>query len=316
MRTTAYLRDKAALCALAAAPALPPVLRPILSRPPAPARLLHSYTPRASSFTPARRQHQSQQQQQRNSSDGDGGAGGADFPPRKLVVPRGYTTQRDIDRSGRDRPPWDHEITDPLIMVIDNGVPEGPLKPAYVLTKLDPEESLRMIQPYIPGEALDEGEVPGESTAEGAATTEGPGAGTPPGSGSGGRPPPRPAQYALCKIVNKRAEYERQRALRERRRVAAASKPKTKELEMTWAIGGGDLAVKMARLRGFLDRGMRVELTIGRKKGGRRVPEDEAAGVLRAVREGMEASGGREGKPATGSVGGTMKLYLEGVVRR
>jgi translation initiation factor IF-3 len=45
-----------------------------------------------------------------------------------------FTTQQDIDRSGRDRPPQDHEITDPQIMVIDNGATEGPLASSFVLT--------------------------------------------------------------------------------------------------------------------------------------------------------------------------------------
>ncbi|KAL7808793.1 hypothetical protein V8C44DRAFT_153808 [Trichoderma aethiopicum] len=194
---------------------------------------------------------------------------------------RRFTTQRDIEKSGRDRPPWDHEITDPQIMVIDNGSAEGPLSTRYVLTKLEAGESLRMVTPYVPADE-EEG---------------------------------TPARFAVCKIVNKKDEYERQKALKERKKVGAAAKPKTKEMELTWAIGGHDLATKMRQMGGFLEKGMKVELLVGKKKGGRAVDAEEAREVLKKVKEEIERVGAREVKKAEGQVGGTMRLYLEGVKR-
>ncbi|KAL6879308.1 hypothetical protein J3F83DRAFT_725753 [Trichoderma novae-zelandiae] len=194
---------------------------------------------------------------------------------------RRFTTQRDIDKSGRDRPPWDHEITDPQIMVIDNGSAEGPLATRYVLTKLEPGESLRMVTPYVPANAEEE----------------------------------TPARFAVCKIVNKRDEYERQKALKERKKASVASKAKTKEMELTWAIGGHDLATKMRQMGGFLEKGMKVDLLIGKKKGGKAVDAEEAREVLKKVTAEIERAGARETKKAEGQVGGTMRLYLEGVKR-
>ncbi|KYK60857.1 translation initiation factor IF-3 [Drechmeria coniospora] len=192
---------------------------------------------------------------------------------------RRYTTAKDVERSGRDRPPQDHEITDPQIMVIDGGATEGPLAPAYVLTKLTSAESLRMVRPYVPADA------------------------------KAGRPH---AQLAVCKIVNKRDEYARQKELKEKRKTSAAAKPKSKELELTWSIGDHDLATKMRQMAGFLAKGMKVELMLARKKGGKQVTGDEAADVVRRVRDEATANGAREGKPASGQVGGTMRLYFEG----
>ncbi|GFP55772.1 translation initiation factor IF-3 [Trichoderma asperellum] len=192
---------------------------------------------------------------------------------------RRFTTQKDIERSGRDRPPWDHEITDPQIMVIDNGSAEGPLSTRYVLTKLEEGESLRMITPYVPANAENK----------------------------------TPAKYAVCKIVNKRDEYERLKQLKEKKKTAVAAKAKTKEMELTWAIGGHDLATKLRQMGGFLNKGMKVELMIGKKKGGRAVEVDEAKDVLKKVKEEIEAQGARETKKPEGQVGGTMRLYLEGV---
>ncbi|KAL6805217.1 hypothetical protein J3E68DRAFT_387904 [Trichoderma sp. SZMC 28012] len=202
-------------------------------------------------------------------------------PDKDRGYDRRFTTQRDIERSGRDRPPWDHEITDPQIMVIDNGSAEGPLATRYVLTKLEEGESLRMMTPYVPANS--------ETGA--------------------------PAKFAVCKIVNKRDEYERQKQLKERKKTAVAAKAKTKEMELTWAIGGHDLATKLRQMGGFLGKGMKVELMIGKKKGGRAVEMDEAKDVLKKVQEEIEAQGARETKKAEGQVGGTMRLYLEGIKR-
>ncbi|KND86724.1 Translation initiation factor IF-3 [Tolypocladium ophioglossoides CBS 100239] len=213
-------------------------------------------------------------------SGGRGPGDAATRDPDARGFDRRFTTQKDIERSGRDRPPQDHEITDPQIMVIDNGASEGPLATSFVLTKLEPEESLRMIQPYVPADAKN------------------------------GRPS---AQLAVCKIVNKRDEYARQRQLKEKRRAGdGGGKPKTKELELTWAIGEHDLATKMRQMGGFLAKGMKVELMLGRKKGGKQVSGEEAADVVRRVREEVAVHGGREGKPASGHVGATMRMFLEG----
>ncbi|KAG8409399.1 hypothetical protein J3459_017575 [Metarhizium acridum] len=189
-----------------------------------------------------------------------------------------YTTQQDIARSGRDRPPQDHEITDPQIMVIDNGATEGPLATSFVLTRLEPHESLRMVQPYVPADPKN------------------------------GR---RGAQLAVCKIVNKRDEYERQKQLKEKKK-AAVGKPKTKELELTWAIGEHDLATKMRQMGQFLGKGMKVEVLVAKKKGGKQVDGKEAEGVVRRIRDEVDKAGGREGKSASGAVGGTYRMYLEG----
>ncbi|GAB0138699.1 hypothetical protein EsDP_00006925 [Epichloe bromicola] len=198
-----------------------------------------------------------------------------------------YTTQGDIERSGRDRPPQDHEITDPQIMVVDKGAAaaEGPLGTQFVLSRLEPHESLRMTQPYVPADA------------------------------DNGRPSP---QFAVCSIVDKREEYERRKQSRGEGKkaaagaAAAAARPRTKELELTWAIGEHDLATKMRQMGRFLAKGLRVEVLVARKKGGRQVDGKEAEGVVKRIRDEVERNAGRETKPATGLAGGTMRFYLEG----
>lgn len=197
---------------------------------------------------------------------------------------RRFTTQLDIERSGRDRPPRDHEITDPQVVVLGSDGASGPVATRLALARLGPDESLRMVQPYLPADA------------------------------EADRPLPR---LAVCKVVNKRDEYARQRQRREAQAGSgAAAKPKTKELDLSWAIGPHDLATKMRQMGGFLAKGSKVELMLARKKGGKPVSPDEAAEVVRRLREEVEAYGGREAKPPSGQVGGTMRLFVEAAAKQ
>ncbi|KAF4949551.1 hypothetical protein FGADI_8849 [Fusarium gaditjirri] len=196
---------------------------------------------------------------------------------------RRYTTQEDFEKSGRDRLPQDFEIKDPKIMVLDNGVFDGPLLTKNVLSRLPETDSLRMVTPYIPGDPKND----------------------------------KPTQYAICKIVNKREEYERKRELAQRRRLSKQTTPKTKEVEMSWAISEHDFGVKTQQLVGFLSKGMKVELILGFKKKGqrKRTSEDTAEEVYTKVSKLVEKLGSREYKPRDGEVGSTMRIYLEGIIK-
>ncbi|WKT48527.1 Translation initiation factor 3 (IF-3), C-terminal domain superfamily [Fusarium oxysporum f. sp. vasinfectum] len=175
---------------------------------------------------------------------------------------RRYTTQEEFEKSGRDRLPQDFEIKDPKIMVLDNGVFDGPLLTKNVLSRLPETDSLRMVTPYIPGDPKKD----------------------------------KPTQYAICKITT----------------------PKTKEVEMSWAISEHDLGVKTQQLVGFLSKGMKVELILGFKKKGqkRRTSEDTAEEVYTKVNKLVEQLGSREYKPRDGEVGKTMRIYLEGIIKQ
>lgn len=192
-----------------------------------------------------------------------------------------YTTKDDVAKSGRDRYPQDHEITDPKIMVLDNGIFDGPLLTRHVLTRLNEGESLRMMNPYVPAKPKDN----------------------------------VPVQYAVCKVVNKKEEYERQREAKERRRLSKATEAKSKELELNWAIGDHDLQTKMRQLNSFLSKGMRVEVILGKKKNSRKVDDAEAGEVLAKVKKGVEDVGAREYKTMNGHVNRTLRLYLEGTAK-
>jgi len=192
---------------------------------------------------------------------------------------RRYTLPDYMQKTGRDRLPRDHEITDPQIMVLDGGAVEGPLATRFVMSKLTAGESLRMIQPYKPA-----------NDKEGTR-----------------------AEYALCKIVDIQEEYKAEKERKDKKKKEA--KPKTKEVELSWGISEHDLVTKTRQLGTFLEKGFKVEVVLGKKKGGRKITEQEAQEVLKKVRHEVEARNGMETKPPQGDVGGVLRLMVESKVK-
>lgn len=193
-----------------------------------------------------------------------------------------YMTQRDIDKSGKQRLPQDHEITDPQIMVLENGIIEGPLAPRYVLSKLEPGESLRMIQPYVPADGKAE--------------------------------PPMAARFAVCKIVNKKEEYDRLKQIKEKKKVTGAKKGKLKELDFMWGIEENDLMTKMRLMERLLEKGHKIDVVISpRKKGSSNkvVTTQEMENLVKKIRQEADQAGGREAKAAEGRLGGTIRIQFE-----
>lgn len=219
-----------------------------------------------------------------------------------------YTTAAALQRSQKDRMPQDFEITDPKIMVLENGSVAGPLATKYVLSKLDAKtESLRMIRPYVPkGSPLPrKGGKAAASAAEDGGGEDGEAAAA---------PKTQEEQFALCEIVNKKEAFQKEQERKQLKKENA--KPKTKEMELTWAISEHDLQTKLRQLAGFLNKGMKVQLVLGTKRGGRKVDEETAKALMNKIRDEVQALGAREVTPANGDLGRTMRMNLEGVIKK
>ncbi len=121
----------------------------------------------------------------------------------------------------------------------------------------------------------------------------------------------RGLRYPLCKVVDKGAERKAQYAkLKEEKKKATQNK----ELELNWAINPHDLEHRIRRLIALLQKGYKVEVLLLRKKGKKRqATVEEAEEVARRVRAALdEVPGAKEGKPADGKLGESLKLFLEG----
>lgn len=125
---------------------------------------------------------------------------------------------------------------------------------------------------------------------------------------------PDPSSLPTCRIVSKmdlRAQHDRKLDLL-RRQAKQSAGASTKNLELNWAIAGGDLKHRVQKLTDFLREGRKVEVLLGPKKKGKKATADEANNVLKAIQDAVvECKGARETK-REGAVGAIMTIVYEG----
>ncbi|KAF1849550.1 uncharacterized protein K460DRAFT_404764 [Cucurbitaria berberidis CBS 394.84] len=118
-----------------------------------------------------------------------------------------------------------------------------------------------------------------------------------------------------CRVISKmelRAQHQRKLDILRRQAKNQSTGPASKSLELNWAIAGGDLKHRLERLKEFLREGRKVDIMLGPKKKGRKATEEEAKGVIKAVRDAVvECKGAGEVK-SEGQVGGVMTIVFEG----
>ncbi|KAM0272247.1 hypothetical protein ACHAQH_008769 [Verticillium albo-atrum] len=195
-----------------------------------------------------------------------------------------------------DRLPQDLEIKDKKIMLVDDATGiKGPFHTRAIIEDLEEGYSLRMIKAATPPDVK-------KPNAEAQA-------------GKGRPPKGEVVPYALCKIVH--AQEERLRLLAQAKEKKAKEKQagKLKEIELNWAIAANDLAIRMGKLKDFLSKGWRVDVTLAKKRGARKATPEEMAAVVKAVAAVVEeVPGARERKPRDGEMGKSFRIYVEGVV--
>ncbi|KAI5924713.1 hypothetical protein F4810DRAFT_115553 [Camillea tinctor] len=129
---------------------------------------------------------------------------------------------------------------------------------------------------------------------------------------------PAPAQQqqqpVVCKVVDLKVQMaEEAEAAREARARALS----TKELEINWAIAPYDLVHKLRKLRSFLNKGMRVVVTLARKRGSRPATPEKAASVLEEVRAAaLEMDKVVEARQPEGEVNRVLQLVFQGPTKK
>ena len=113
----------------------------------------------------------------------------------------------------------------------------------------------------------------------------------------------------ICKIMNKKAMRDAERA-----KAKAASRGGavgTKTLELNWAIDRGDLGHRLEKMKKFLDKGLKVEISLASKRRGKQATEEEAKALLKKIREVVKGvNGAKEVKPMEGHLLKTATLYI------
>ncbi|QSZ37308.1 hypothetical protein DSL72_009402 [Monilinia vaccinii-corymbosi] len=118
-------------------------------------------------------------------------------------------------------------------------------------------------------------------------------------------------EVPIACILDKREAYLQKKAQKKGKKPGSV----TKTIEMNWAIEKNDLGHRLEKIRGFLEKGNKVEILLAGKKKGRTATMEEAEEVVRRIREfvgGVE--GAREKKAMEGKVGAQAILHFEGKV--
>lgn len=116
----------------------------------------------------------------------------------------------------------------------------------------------------------------------------------------------------VCKILNRVDELKRLRQAAK----AQSKRNKTtspKQIELNWAIDQNDFGHKLDQLRGFLEKGHKVEVFLARKRRGRQATPEEGEEMLRRLNEMVKkVDGACVWKPMEGKVLASATLYFGG----
>jgi translation initiation factor IF-3 len=126
--------------------------------------------------------------------------------------------------------------------------------------------------------------------------------------------PGEPGTPPICKIMNKQAMRESEKAKSKANKNPAAT---VKTIELNWAIDANDLGHRLNKMKGFLGKGFKVEVVMAGKKKGRKATAEEAEGLIRRIKEAVEVvKGAREMKPMEGKILGQATIYAEGKAQK
>jgi translation initiation factor IF-3 len=129
----------------------------------------------------------------------------------------------------------------------------------------------------------------------------------PPTTPAEGGPPTIP----ICRIVDRKAARDEKKAAKSKKASNPALTLKT--IELNWAIDAHDLDYRLKQLKGFLEKGYRVDVMLTGKRKKRRATPEEAKHTMERVRQAIEeCEGAREWKDIEGKLGGQMMVYAEG----
>jgi translation initiation factor IF-3 len=118
----------------------------------------------------------------------------------------------------------------------------------------------------------------------------------------------------ICKVLTRASveEHDRER-FHKRKEKKKESKPQNvmKEIELSWAISNHDLEHRLKKVREFLEKGFRLDITIGTKKGMKKMPRAEMIVLLDRIEEAC-LQWGRERAEPEGELGRRYVMKFEG----
>lgn len=126
-------------------------------------------------------------------------------------------------------------------------------------------------------------------------------------------PEPGTGGLPICRIVNKKEEFLKQKLEKEQEKKQKAAS-KEKQMELNWALAPHDLEHKMKQMQKFLAKGYRVQVLLLKKRGAKVLAKAKEANALidKIVEATAEVPGSKEWKSREGNLLATMKIFLQG----
>lgn len=113
----------------------------------------------------------------------------------------------------------------------------------------------------------------------------------------------------VCKIMERKNYFVGEQ---KRGKKGGTGGVKTKELEFSWNIDKNDLSHRLIKAEDFLADGKKVEIFLAPKKRSKPIVPEEAAALVRLVRERLlEHKTVKESKPMEGEIGKQLTLFFE-----
>ncbi|KAL3423285.1 translation initiation factor [Phlyctema vagabunda] len=121
--------------------------------------------------------------------------------------------------------------------------------------------------------------------------------------------PGEPGMPPICKILEKKALREAEKAKKAAKNPAATSKT----IELNWAIDDNDAGHRINKIKDFLNKGYKVEVIMAKKRRGRKPTLEQAENLVEKIKEAVTTvEGARETKPMDGKLMETATIFLEG----
>lgn len=86
-------------------------------------------------------------------------------------------------------------------------------------------------------------------------------------------------QFPICKLIDKKEEFDKQRALKRKSSPSSSASPSagtssasgtSKEVQLTWSVSSNDLAHKLSKAKKEMIKGARINLVVTTKAGGKK----------------------------------------------
>ncbi|KAL4917540.1 translation initiation factor IF-3, C-terminal domain-containing protein [Aspergillus aurantiobrunneus] len=117
--------------------------------------------------------------------------------------------------------------------------------------------------------------------------------------------------FPICKVINRREQQNRERAIVKAAKAAQATKNSVKQVELNWAIDPHDLSHRLKQVTNFLEKGRQVEIILTKKRNKRTPTEEEVKNVMAKTLQATKDANAVQVSPMEGEPGRRVMLTVK-----